>query len=236
MQYTIAIDLDGTLAYYSGWKGIDHIGDPLPGSRRLVGFLLAEGYKVVIYTTRTNPEVNGGTAEELAKPIYAWLTKHGFDQRVTVALHGKPIAVMYIDDRAFDIPTNMDWGKESGRKIARIIHEGQTWSTRSFREEGEEARGGEMIVKLTYFKSTGKYYGDGTYSSELPRETPLYKFWDEFEAKLKEGERPGLIEGPNEFFVLIEVPGHPHNHPRMIIPTEALLEEVQRQKEKGLIK
>lgn len=25
-----AVDLDGTLAHYDGWRGEDHIGDPIP--------------------------------------------------------------------------------------------------------------------------------------------------------------------------------------------------------------
>jgi hypothetical protein len=25
----IGVDLDGTLAHYDGWKGIDHIGEPI---------------------------------------------------------------------------------------------------------------------------------------------------------------------------------------------------------------
>lgn len=31
---TVAVDLDGVLADYStGWQGIEHIGDPIPGAR-----------------------------------------------------------------------------------------------------------------------------------------------------------------------------------------------------------
>ena len=26
----IGVDLDGTLAHYNGWKGIEHVGDPVP--------------------------------------------------------------------------------------------------------------------------------------------------------------------------------------------------------------
>ena len=48
---TIAVDLDGTLARYDGWKGIDHIGDPIPlmVSRVMgaVGGVLGMSYGVV---------------------------------------------------------------------------------------------------------------------------------------------------------------------------------------------
>lgn len=26
----IGVDLDGTLAHYEGWKGVEHIGEPIP--------------------------------------------------------------------------------------------------------------------------------------------------------------------------------------------------------------
>ena len=127
---TIAIDLDGTLASYSGWKGLEHIGDPLPGAQELIGRLIDEGFDVVLYTTRTNPDVNGGTAEELAKLVQAWLDRNGFDSRFRIALGGKPIAMMYIDDRAFEVPTNVAWGKKSYQQIARLAREDLDWSTR----------------------------------------------------------------------------------------------------------
>jgi len=30
---TAVVDLDGTLAMYDGWRGSDHIGDPVPFAR-----------------------------------------------------------------------------------------------------------------------------------------------------------------------------------------------------------
>lgn len=33
-----------------------------------------------------------------------------------------------------------------------------------------------------------------------------------------EGTRSGLVDGTNEFYALVEVPEHPHNHPYLIIP------------------
>ena len=36
----IGVDLDGTLAYYDGWQGIDHIGEPiLPMLNRVTKWL-----------------------------------------------------------------------------------------------------------------------------------------------------------------------------------------------------
>ena len=39
----IGVDLDGTLAIYTGWKGCDHVGEPIPPmvERVKAGLLLA---------------------------------------------------------------------------------------------------------------------------------------------------------------------------------------------------
>lgn len=48
----IAVDLDGTLAYYDGWKGDNHIGAPVPAMLERVKRWLAEGRDVRIFTAR----------------------------------------------------------------------------------------------------------------------------------------------------------------------------------------
>lgn len=48
----IGVDLDGTLALYDGWKGADHIGDPIPGMVDRVKKWLAAGKDVRIFTAR----------------------------------------------------------------------------------------------------------------------------------------------------------------------------------------
>ena len=61
-------DLDGTLAKYDGWKGIDHIGDPVKPMVDLIKRFHEEGKRVKIMTarvahgdseTRPNPHKNG---------------------------------------------------------------------------------------------------------------------------------------------------------------------------------
>ena len=39
----VGVDLDGTLAQYDGWKGVDHIGDPVPKMLERVRNWLADG-------------------------------------------------------------------------------------------------------------------------------------------------------------------------------------------------
>lgn len=48
----IGVDLDGTLAYYDGWKGPNHIGEPVPLMLNRVKRMLADGKDVRIFTAR----------------------------------------------------------------------------------------------------------------------------------------------------------------------------------------
>lgn len=52
----IGVDLDGTLAHYDGFKGFEHIGEPIPAMLERVKRWLAEGRDVRIFTAR----VDGG--------------------------------------------------------------------------------------------------------------------------------------------------------------------------------
>ncbi len=72
-----------------------------------------------------------------------------------------------------------------------------------------------MKVNLTYFKTGGKYYSEGSYETSY---NSLFDVWDEVRDLLKVGMLPGLSEGSKEFIVLVDAPEHEHNHPRLIIP------------------
>lgn len=50
----IGVDLDGTLAYYNGWKGIENIGQPVPSMLKRVVDWLEEGRDVRIFTARAS--------------------------------------------------------------------------------------------------------------------------------------------------------------------------------------
>jgi len=52
MNGWIGVDLDGTLAYYDGWKGVEHIGEPIPNMVQRVKEWLAVGIEVRIFTAR----------------------------------------------------------------------------------------------------------------------------------------------------------------------------------------
>ena len=87
-------------------------------------------------------------------------------------------------------------------------------------------------VKLSYFKSGGKWYSDGEYRST---KWWLHDIHNEVRDLQKTGNLPGLFRGGDhgEFVVLINVPGHPHDHQRLImaIPSEPIQQFIERLEE-----
>lgn len=75
----------------------------------------------------------------------------------------------------------------------------------------------QYYVKLTYFKSNGKFYSSGSYVSDR---TNLFEIWEEVSRLQKEGKLPGLIEGSTMPIVWVKVPQHPHRHPHLVINHE----------------
>lgn len=92
----LAVDLDGTLLQYDGWKGEAHYGEPNPGMREVLKQVAEAGWVIVIWTTR------GGDGA-----IRRHLSKHNipFDY-INKNPHGPPgaspkiFADVYLDDRA----------------------------------------------------------------------------------------------------------------------------------------
>lgn len=95
---TIALDFDGVLhSYTSGWQGATVIPDPpTEGAVEFVERLLEDGWEVVVCSTRA--ETPTGRA-----CIVMWLQENGFpveDGGIREVCHGKPPALVYLDDRA----------------------------------------------------------------------------------------------------------------------------------------
>ena len=108
---TICLDLDGVLAEFHGWLGIEHIGEPIQGA---VAFTreLSKFARIVIYSTRMK-EYPGqtpappGASDPDRRPVLAlveivrrWLDEHGFVYDEIYAGQGKPFFAAMIDDRA----------------------------------------------------------------------------------------------------------------------------------------
>jgi hypothetical protein len=103
----IGVDLDGTLAHYDGWKGVEHIGEPIPAMLARVKQWLTEGKDVRIFTARVG-ETDGRSREETwraAQFIWAWTKKYlGVELRIT-ATKDLQMAELW-DDRCVQVITN----------------------------------------------------------------------------------------------------------------------------------
>ncbi|MEM7014875.1 MAG: hypothetical protein AAF585_25725, partial [Verrucomicrobiota bacterium] len=95
----ICVDLDGVLAKYDGWRGIEHFGEPIPGAIEFTREL-NEWADVIIYTARSSQKSKKHTAKQRRELVEAWLDEHGFAWSEVYSGQGKPRASAYIDDRA----------------------------------------------------------------------------------------------------------------------------------------
>jgi hypothetical protein len=110
----VGFDLDGVLAEYSGWKGPDHIGEPIAPMIDLVKQYLAAGMEVKIVTARVAVEfeLNNGSATQeieaadLARAtIVAWCEKHIGQVLPVTAVKDLSMIALY-DDRCIQVEPN----------------------------------------------------------------------------------------------------------------------------------
>lgn len=109
----IGVDLDGTLAHYDEWRGIEHIGPPIEAMRLRVLQWLAEGQEVRILTARVGPQRHDvpHTIAEIRGHIEQWCLKH-FDQVLPVTCQKDYCMVEFWDDRCVQVVPN------TGRSLA----------------------------------------------------------------------------------------------------------------------
>lgn len=104
----IGVDLDGTLAHYDGWKGVGHIGQPIPKMVERVKHWLEEGRDVRIFTARVSHD---GTPRRMIDAqmavihIMDWCVQHiGRELPITCV---KDFAMLELwDDRAVQVVAN----------------------------------------------------------------------------------------------------------------------------------
>ena len=114
---TIAVDFDGVIADYDGYKGPGVLGAPRPDVREAMLTLRAEGWKIVIHTTRGQSEIG------------EYLKQHGIphdeiNSNSDYKTQGpKPVADVYWDDRAITYSGD-------ARRDLDAIRNFRTWSGR----------------------------------------------------------------------------------------------------------
>lgn len=100
----IGVDLDGTLAHYDGWKGVDHIGEPVPAMLARVKAWLDAGADVRIFTARATRRV--GVPEPAAiAAIDAWCDRH-VGRRLPITNEKDFAMIALWDDRCVQVVPN----------------------------------------------------------------------------------------------------------------------------------
>jgi hypothetical protein len=114
MAKIFAVDLDGVIAQYSGWKGLNSIGEPIPGAKEFLTELRKKGH-VKIFTTRTSKKLHGKPSEELVGIIKRYMKKYELPYD-SIFDGDKPMYSAIIDDRAINA-NPQKYGKKVYAKI-----------------------------------------------------------------------------------------------------------------------
>ena len=104
----VGCDLDGTLAIYDGWKGWQHIGEPVPKMQSRIKDLLERGIVVKILTARCSKVSlarNNLQFEQMAKVIQDW-TEKWLGKRLEVVTEKDCYMTCFFDDSAMQVDKN----------------------------------------------------------------------------------------------------------------------------------
>lgn len=94
----IGVDLDGTLAYYDGFKGFKKIGKPIEPMLARVKKWIAEGKRVKIFTARAQ-------ARKQIPWVRRWLKEVGLPDLPVTNVKDVHMSELY-DDRAVQVEKN----------------------------------------------------------------------------------------------------------------------------------
>jgi len=111
---TVAVDLDGTILEYDGWKGHNHFGRPIDGVRAALTELKRMGFVIIIWTNRFNREKIEEVLRKEGIP-FDYINENPYQPP---DISNKIYADFYIDDRAVEF--RGDW-KEVLVKIKREL-------------------------------------------------------------------------------------------------------------------
>ena len=98
MSGWIGVDLDGTLAFYDMWRGMEHIGKPIPAMAFRVKNWLADGKEVKIFTARA-------CVAEAVPFVAKWRLEH-FGKVLPVTNMKDFGMIKLYDDRAIQVEEN----------------------------------------------------------------------------------------------------------------------------------
>lgn len=96
-KHHIALDLDGTLLQYSGWKRESRFGKPYKGAKEFVETLISMGHRVTVFTAREKHE-----------PVKKHLKKFGFPPLDVTNIKRHDFSII-VDDRAMNYHGSITW-------------------------------------------------------------------------------------------------------------------------------
>lgn len=101
----VGVDLDGTLAKYEGWRGVEHVGEPVPAMLLRVRRWLVRGIDVRIFTARVGPQRDVNETIRAREAIERWCVEH-FGQALPITAT-KDFAMRELwDDRCVQVEPN----------------------------------------------------------------------------------------------------------------------------------
>lgn len=104
-QGWVGIDLDGTLALYTAWEGIDKIGEPVEPMLNLVKDLIARGVHIKILTARVSSRVPEEQRALAKTAINQWTEKY-FNRTFPITAEKDFAMIECYDDRAITVEYN----------------------------------------------------------------------------------------------------------------------------------
>lgn len=141
----IGLDVDGTLAAYTGWRGIDKIGVPLHNAKEFVALLKKDGWTVCLWSTRADVYV------------LQWARQYGieFDYINASPYAGDSLKQsfdVYLGDEAIRFDGSFNVAYREITELGKTRH----WGSDTFeRNRVESDRNPEP-----YYRGTGKLYLD----------------------------------------------------------------------------
>lgn len=114
----VAVDFDGVIAEYHGWRGVGVYGSPVPGAVKALQELAKAGWDIVIWTCRAEDDLIADYLEDFNIPYTA------INQRVENFTVGSPkiYADAYVDDKGiyFDMEDPIDSWKRALTRLKEI--------------------------------------------------------------------------------------------------------------------
>jgi adenylylsulfate kinase len=103
---TICVDFDGVIAEYEGYEGDDKFGEPVDGVQNALKVLKEHNYTIIVFTTRKNTAALRKYLKE-NDITYDYINENPDQPKNSNS--GKPVADVYLDDRAVCFHGNWKW-------------------------------------------------------------------------------------------------------------------------------